>query len=144
MKDLLRSSLISLITGILFAIGVIAGIFLFELIPSNSSSAGTEERKGLVELPADFQIKEHAQVSGLEKFTVRGKLFNAGTSTWYAPTIQATIKAGRATMNSCSTIVDAWFNPNDELWFTLSCDGVTGTDLPDNVTYELVVLSAWG
>jgi hypothetical protein len=144
MNNLLRSGVVSLFTGLLFVIGLGIGLAIVDRILWRPTAPPPTVASSIKLAPADLVIVDHQRELDSPEFLVRGTLVNRGTGTWYAPAIHATILAGGAQMNTCSLNTDQWLMPGEKYPFAILCRGTAGVDLPDNVTYELVVRSAHG
>jgi hypothetical protein len=144
MKNLLRSGFISLVTGLLFVLGLGLGLAIIDRIPERPKAPPHSVATSIKLAPVDLVIVDHERVLDSPEFLVRGTLVNRGPGTWYAPAIYATVLAGGAKMNTCSVHTDVWLTPGDKYRFAILCMGTAGGDLPENVTYEIVVKSAHG
>ena len=97
------------------------------------------EEPEYIRLPPEVRILEHAHVPGTPSFTIRGVIENAGATEWTGTSIEAVIKAGGAQMNRCDPQIDGKFPPKSRRAFQIECYGVSGSDVPDNISYELSV-----
>lgn len=137
MKQMFVSALVSLISGICFALGVAGVIFIASGWDKEGGPLGEEPE--YIRLPPEVRILEHAHVPGTPSFTIRGVIENAGATEWTGTSIEAVIKAGGAQMNRCDTQIDGKFSPKSRRAFQIECYGVSGSDVPDNISYELSV-----
>ncbi len=140
MKQLIASALVSLVSGIFFALGVAGVIF----IAGNWSQLGGSlaEEPEFISLPPNVRIVEHSHIAGTPMYTIRGVIENASSTEWVGVSIEAAIKAGGAQVNTCDTRIDGKFSTKSQRAFQIECYGVAGSDTPDNLNYELSVRSA--
>jgi uncharacterized protein (TIGR02588 family) len=139
MKQLLINSFSSLVTGIFFAIGLIlVGVVATEFYDDKDSMPELEYTR----LPGGFSVVEHSVVKGRPSFTIRGRVKNSSAETWQQVRLSADIKAGDALVNQCETEIHGDFPPSSERSFEIECYHVSGSNLPDNISYQLSVVSA--
>ena len=133
MKQLLMSSILSLVTGFFFVAGAFLAASLFE---EDSPS----ERKHVDE-PQGFEFTNHQRMSNEDKFTVKGVIRNTSNTEWDNIQIFLKIYAGEAYMTYCRKSFD-YLAPVSERPFIIACNDVTGHNIPENVTYRLSVARA--
>ncbi|MDK9559760.1 FxLYD domain-containing protein [Marinobacter sp. M216] len=133
MKRLVVQSLTSLLSGMFLALGVLLVAAFFDGNYENPYDG----RKGR-DLPEQVSIVESAVLPGQINYTITGKLFNSSQIEWNHLSLRATIYAGNAVVNECSESVDDV--PRDqEVSFRIKCLGVSGVDLPKNLTHKIAV-----
>lgn len=138
MKQLFYSALLSLVTGLGFALGVVAVALGFEAW--NSSTAGQESDLEWINHAAGVTVVEHKRVEGTPTFTIHGVVLNEGERTWYDVSVEATILAGQSQVNECDTSVRGKFSPGERRAFQIECYKVAGSGTPDNLTYQVQVV----
>jgi hypothetical protein len=139
MKQLLINSFTSLVTGIFFAIGLIlVGVVTTEFYDDKESMPELKYTR----LPGGFSIVEHSVAQGRPSLTIHGRVKNNSTKAWQQVSLSADIKAGDALVNQCETDVRGDFPPSSERSFEIECYHVSGSNLPDNISYQLSVVSA--
>lgn len=139
MKQFFINALTSLVTGIFFAIGLIlVGIVATEAYDDESSMP----RLDYTRLPGGLSVVKHSVVQGRPSFTILGSVRNNSTETWQQVSLTADIKAGGALVNQCETDIRGDFPPSSERSFEMVCSHVSGANLPDNISYQLSVVSA--
>nr|CAP48022.1 putative integron gene cassette protein [uncultured bacterium] len=139
MKQLAINSLTSLITGICFAGGLIlAGILASHFYNDKSSFPELQ----YTNFPAGLIVIRHSVVQGRPSFTIRGSVKNTSSETWQRVSLIVDIRAGDALVNQCENDIRGEFLPDTERAFEIECYRVSGSNLPDNVSYHVAVKSA--
>jgi hypothetical protein len=132
MKQLFKSMGVSLATGIAFVVGIsVAGIAF------DSVNGGWQDEKIHVNLPEGVTIEEHQRRPG-DKFLVEGVIRNATEHDWQSIYVEMTIFAGDAKMNNCDAGIKGVV-ANSTRQFRIQCFGVSGSGLPSNVRYDIVL-----
>jgi hypothetical protein len=124
---------ISFLTGASFTIGILLVLLGKDIYLEKSS-----EEETWVELPNEVTIVNHAIKPNAVKFTIVGEIRNNSSYDWKRIWIEADIFAGTALVNSC----DESFRDipaNATRPFELQCYDTAGTNLPDNIRYEVRV-----
>ncbi len=134
MKKILISCFISLITGLCFVAGGFIAVSIFDSIESNDSKR--QENLYYVRQPENILISEHRTVQNMPYLTVQGMLKNNSELTYYYVNVEMHVFAGDALMNTCDFKVYN-INSNSERIFKNECNGVSGTNLPNNINYKL-------
>ena len=134
MRQLLINSLMSLATGICFMTGVFIVTQLFEKIDKSKELIYTEQ-------PDGFKFKNHKIVPDQETFTIEGKLINTRDIKWNNVQLVVRIYVGDAYMTYCRMSLDH-VGKRSIRAFTLVCRETAGSNLPENLTYELAVKRA--
>jgi hypothetical protein len=140
MKNLIYSGLVSLVSGLCFALGLFVVAYVVTEWDSIKSPIAPEPE--FVRLPPEIRIAEHSRVLGTPSFTIRGVVENLGKTEWSDVSVKATITAGTAQVNTCETDVDGVLGAGARRAFQIECYGVAGSDTPPNLGYRLIVANA--
>jgi hypothetical protein len=134
MREILKSSLLSLVVGVFFGAGVLAAYGIYKEVQAIRAPAR-------VERPQGFEFPQHERIPAQPRFTVVGTLRNASDKAWASVRIVAGIYAGEAYMTYCWTDLDR-VRPHSSRPFRLVCKNTEGTHVPANVSYRLSVATA--
>ena len=136
MKQYLANGLMSLVTGLAFATGIALVIMAYAW---NESRHG--QRGEWVNSPNHLTIISDSQVPNMMNFTVQGVVENSGEVSYNSISLEILIRAGDAIVNECTTSVGQ-VDAMSKKAFTSECRNVAGTNLPQNVSYEISINSA--
>ena len=136
MKQYLANGLMSLVTGLAFATGIALVIMAYTW---NESRHG--QRGEWVNSPNHLTIISDSQVPNMMNFTVQGVVENSGEVSYNSISLEILIRAGDAIVNKCTTSVGQ-VDAMSKKAFTSECWNVAGTNLPQNVSYEISINSA--
>jgi hypothetical protein len=129
-----RGVVISLVTGLSFAVGVLLAYEVYREVREAQAPI-------VVERPEGLEFPDHARVPGQLRFTVRGTLANTSGTWWESVRVVASIFAGEAYMTSCWRDLPK-LPPHSRQPFEVVCKSTEGAHVPANVTYRLSVPSA--
>lgn len=115
-------------------------VLAFDVASSWNGSGGPEV--DYIQLPENVRVIEHGVVKGTPSLTVRGVIENFGSEEWLDVSVQASIFAGDAQVNSCERNIGGKLGPGERSAFQVECYGVAGSNLPDNITYKISVKHA--
>ena len=132
----------SLLAGALLISLVILGVVVYGYWDSGTGTGADQIDPAYVKDPPGFRIAQHAQVDGVERFTVQGIVENESANTWYAVEIAITPRIGQAQISQCESTIYGKFLPKSRRAFQIECAHTTTPNLPQPVTYGLRVLSA--
>lgn len=133
MKQLLMSSIFSLITGFCFVGGALLAVSLFD--------EEKREARTHVDEPEGFKFEEHERINYQGKLSVKGIIKNTSNNEWDAIQIYLKLYAGEAFITYCSKSFD-YLAPKSERPFTVVCREVDGHNIPENINYKLEVTRA--
>ena len=133
MKQLLMTSIISLVTGFCFVGGSLLAVSLFE--------EDNRSKRTYVDEPQGFEFIKHQRISNKDNFTVKGIIKNTSDTEWDNVQIFLKIYAGDAYMTYCQKSYD-YVAPTSERPFTIVCSDIPGDNIPGNITYKLSVTRA--
>lgn len=134
MKKLLVYSLIAFLTGVCFS----AGLYLANYV--REAAFGGIDRN-YIDHPAGFEFRNYRRLTDEETFTIEGELINTTDAAWERVLVQVDIYAGTAYMTYCRTGVNN-LEMNSSRHFRLQCRVTSGINLPDNISYKLLVAKA--
>jgi hypothetical protein len=132
-SQLVRSALLSLITGLMFGLGVFGAYGVYKAVAKALAPA-------VVEHPGGFGFPEHRRIPQRSRFTVEGVVENTGNRGWSRVRIIAAIYAGDAYMTYCWGGVPE-IPPDSRRPFRVVCKHTEGRKVPANIRYRLSV--AW-
>lgn len=139
MRQMLYSTLLSLVTGMAFALGMFL-IFLAADAWNRGPGASTDDQ--WVDHPAGLVVAESQRIEGTPTLTIQGVVENRGDRIWSQVSVEATILAGAAQVNQCEESTRGPIAPGERRPFQIECFKVAGSGLPDNIRYQLSVASA--
>ena len=94
-----------------------------------------------IERPDGFKFSDHQRVDDQPTFTVDGELNNTQAVDWENIELVVSIYADEAYMTYCRGHIDS-MTGNSQHNFRLVCRETAGSNLPDNIRYDLVVARA--
>lgn len=140
MRKLLASALMSTISGICFTLAVIGVLLAFDALSSGSGFSQAEI--DYIQLPEEVRVVEHETVLGTPNLTIRGVIENFGKEEWLDVSVHAAVFAGEAQVNSCDRNIGGKLGPGKRAAFQIECYGISGSNLPENISYKLSVRHA--
>jgi hypothetical protein len=133
----------SFVAGVLLVLLVIAGVVVYGYWDSGTPGGKADQvDPRYVENPQGFRITKHAQIDGVERFTVQGIVENDSPNTWYAVQIIVAPHIGGAQISQCEGTIYGKLLPHSRRAFQVECDYTSAVNLPQPVSYELRVASA--
>ena len=126
---------VGFLSGIGLGIGFLAVIFVVETYFGESGDPGPRTWE---DDPPGLAITKHSTRPNMGQLTIVGDVENSSAFDWDTVWITARILAGDALVNNCEdTVRNLPANSTKE--FEIKCYDVSGSGLPDNVRYELVI-----
>jgi hypothetical protein len=126
---------ISLLTGISFTIGVLIVLLARDIYEEQEESDEMWESN-----PASIVIEQHSIKSNEPRFTVVGDVRNDSDQDWKRVWIDVRVFAGSALVNTCDESV-GYIAAQSNKRFEVRCYDIAGSDLPDNIHYEISIRS---
>ena len=134
MRRLLSYTVISLLAGF----GLLAGLYLAQYA-YDTLFAG--KAHAYIDHPAGFEFRNYQKLENTKTFTIEGELLNTTDVAWERVLLQVDIYAGSAYMTYCRTGIDH-LDKYSSRSFRLECRVTSGSNLPDNISYQLLVAKA--
>ncbi len=126
---------VSLLTGVCFTIGVLLVLLAKDIYVERSA-----EEETWVDAPEGVVVASHHFKGNAPRFTVVGEIHNGSPYDWKTIWVDVAVYAGDALVNSCD---DSFrhFPAQTSKPFEVRCYDVAGSNLPDNIHYEVRVKS---
>lgn len=91
-----------------------------------------------IESPHQVRVISYEQRNDCDDFTVRGTLENRSDTLWESAELTITVYAGTAQIKQFTDRV-GYVEPKSEKKFSVSCIGIDGRGLPDNISCRVEV-----
>lgn len=126
---------VSLLTGICFTVGVLLVLLAKDIYVEKSA-----EEETWVDTPDGVVISSHEIKDSAPRFTIVGEIHNSSPYDWKTIWIDVAVYAGSALVNTCD---DSFRHipAQSSKPFEVQCYDVSGSNLPDNVSYEVLIKS---
>ena len=134
MKQFLIKVLAFFVFGAVFFTGGMAALFVWSEIDPDPEEPNTI----LVTTPEEIQITKSSALKDTDKYTISGTLSNNSEHIWQRVNLVAVVKAGKAEVDRCTTRI-YYVSKNSQKAFLIECYDIQGSNLPDNISYEIRV-----
>ena len=131
----MKQVLINIVTLVTSGLIILSAMFLMFVYLDNDVKP---KRYIYIDNPNGIEITNHNKNNDLNKYTVTGTMKNNTETEWHRVRISIKIYAGTAYMNSCSESY-AYLSANSSKKFSLACREISGSNIPNNVTYKIFV-----
>ena len=135
MKKFFSNVLASFVAVTFFAGAVIAAFFFYEQLRVNEPIDPSSE---WIKSPPDLVVTSSSLVPNTQYLAIQGVVSNDGSESWRDVTVEAIIKAGEMPVETCVTHFYV-LNAGGSRPFLIECQGLSGSDHPDNLSYEVSV-----
>ena len=141
MKTIFKDMSISLLTGTSFAIGVMLVLFAADRLQKESEDdTWTDIEDGILADRPSVTITSHSVKPSTMTLTIVGEVRNDSQYDWKRIWFDWDIFADTALVNSCDNVFDD-LPAKSTRSFEFRCRDVAGTNLPENIRYEVRVKS---
>lgn len=135
MKRIFKDIGISLLTGISFTLGVLLVLLAKDVYEEQEESDEMWESN-----PASIVIEQHSIKTNEPRFTVVGEVRNDSEQDWKRIWIDVRVFADSALVNTCDESV-GYVAAQSSKHFEIRCYDIAGSNLPDNIHYEINIRS---
>lgn len=140
MKRILVQGLYSLITGLLFALGLFIGANVWGHYFEEIEDKGYE----YVDFPEGINIVNPQKLEGAPRFTIVGSIENQSQTDWRSVRLEAKLFVGSFQVNTCGSGKGGAPNlgAGEQRRFEIECLKTAGAGEPENLTYKVEAVSA--